>query len=85
MVYHKLEADIRRALLGGGYGNNKIIVVTDSTGGLYIYDFDEESANERIEELEFQVAELEADNESLIEERDNLEYEIERLKENNAS
>lgn len=79
MVYNKLEADIRRALLGGGYGNNKIIVATDSTGGLYIYDFDEDAKNEEIAELKSQIEELEADNASLESERDELQERIEEL------
>lgn len=79
MVYHKLEKDIKEALKGKEYGRNKIVVETGNVGKLYIYDFDEESKNQQISDLEGQIEELEADNASLESERDELQERIEEL------
>lgn len=54
-------------------------MATDSTGGLYIYDFDEDAKNEEIAELKSQIEELEADNASLESERDELQEKIYEL------
>lgn len=81
MVYHKLEEDIRKALEGKEYGRNKIVVETGYDGGLYIYDFDEEAHNQKIEDLEGQIEDLEQDNQSHIDEISRLEKELAENKE----
>ncbi len=50
-------------------------------GGLYIYDFDEEAHNQKIEDLEGQIEDLEQDNQSYIDEIHNLENQLAENKE----
>ena len=50
-------------------------------GGLYIYDFDEETKNQQISDLESQIEDLEQENQSHIDEIKHLENQLVALKE----
>lgn len=79
MVDFKLEDAIKSALQGKYFGNNKVIVETDTLGQIHIYDYDEDSKEERINELEEENAELETENELLQDQIEELETKIEKL------
>ena len=81
MINHKLEDAIKTALQGKWFGNNKIIVETDTLGQVHIYEYDEDSQEERIAELESENAELETENELLQDQIDELEEKISEIQE----
>lgn len=75
MINFKLEEAIKKALEGQNFGNNKVIVITDTLGQVHVYEFDEDDYIEQIRDLESQVSDLEVENECLQERVEELEEE----------
>ena len=73
MINFKREEAIKKALEGQIFGNNKVIVETDTLGQVYVYEFENEEYTERIEDLESQISDLESENECLQERIEELE------------
>lgn len=79
MVNIKLEELIKNALKGKYWGNNKVVVETDSSGNIEIYEYDEESSQSKISELEEEIEELKEEIEELKEENGELEEQVNML------
>ena len=77
MVNIKLEELIKNALKGKYWGNNKVVVETDSSGNIEIYEYDEESSQSKISELEEKIEELKEENGELEEQVNMLQDKIE--------
>lgn len=77
MVNIKLEELIKNALKGKYWGNNKVVVETDSSGNIEIYEYDEESSQSKISELEEEIEELKEENGELEEQVNMLQDKIE--------
>ena len=75
MVYHKLEELIKNALEGQNLGNNTVVVRTTLLGEVFIEEC-ENSAEERVFELESQVEDLKCENEELEERIEELEEKL---------
>ena len=77
MVNIKLEELIKNALKGKYWGNNKVVVETDYSGNIEIYEYDEESSQSKISELEEEIEELKEENGELEEQVNMLQDKIE--------
>ena len=77
MVNIKLEELIKNALKGKYWGNNKVVVETDSSGNVEVYEYDEEVSQSKISELEEKIEELKEENGELEEQVNILQDKIE--------
>lgn len=77
MVNIKLEELIKNALKGKYWGNNKVVVETDSSGNVEVYEYDEEEIKSKISELEEEIEELKEENGELEEQVNMLQDKIE--------
>ena len=77
MVNIKLEELIKNALKGKYWGNNKVVVETDSSGNVEVYEYDEEVSQSKISELEEKIEELKEENGELEEQVNMLQDKIE--------
>lgn len=75
----KLEEAIKKALSGQYFGNCKVVVETDTTGAVEVYDFDEESNVEKITDLEYKIEELKEENGELEEQISILQEKLEEV------
>ena len=82
MINLKLEEAIKKALSGQYFGNCKVVVETDTTGAVDVYEYDEEEDSEseaKIEELEGIIEELKEENGELEEQVQILQDKIEEI------
>ena len=77
MVNIKLEELIKNVLKGKYWGNNKVVVETDSSGNVEVYEYDEEEIKSKISELEEEIEELKEENGELEEQVNMLQDKIE--------
>ena len=77
MVNIKLEELIKNVLKGKYWGNNKVVVETDSSGNVEVYEYDEEEIKSKISELEEEIEELKEENGEIEEQVNILQDKIE--------
>ena len=77
----KLEEAIKKALSGQYFGNCKVVVETDTTGAVDVYEYDEEDSESeaKIEELGGIIEELKEENGELEEQVQILQDKIEEI------
>lgn len=81
MMNLKLEEAIKKALSGQYFGNCKVVVETDTTGAVDVYEYDEEDSESeaKIEELGGIIEELKEENGELEEQVQILQDKIEEI------
>lgn len=79
MASIRLEETIKNALKGQYWGKNKVVVETDCSGNVDVYEFDEESNVEKITDLEDEIEELKEENGELEEQINILQEKLEEV------